>query len=108
MTLCLNCERSLEAGRHAIDSAERIVRNQAERIAAMKARIAELESLSPQPLGEIPYDATARPIEEVLAELAAEVPPEIWAKLPPDLTDHLDHYLYGTPKRGEAKGQNDE
>jgi hypothetical protein len=40
-----------------------------------------------------------RPIEEVLAELAAEVPAEDWAALPTDLTDHLDHYLYGLPKR---------
>ena len=45
------------------------------------------------------YDATARPIEEVLAEIAATVPDEEWDRLPPDLTDNLDHYIYGTPKR---------
>jgi hypothetical protein len=43
--------------------------------------------------------AAARPIEDVLAELARGVPAEDWKKLPSDLTDNLDHYLYGTPKR---------
>ncbi|MBI3091386.1 MAG: hypothetical protein HYY96_12020 [Candidatus Tectomicrobia bacterium] len=45
------------------------------------------------------YDTTVKPIEDVLTELAREVPQEDWDKLPPDLTDNLDHYLYGTPKR---------
>ena len=47
----------------------------------------------------IPVPHPRRPIEEVLEELAAEVPDEEWEKLPADLTDQLDHYLYGTPKR---------
>ena len=38
-------------------------------------------------------------IEQKLAELAAEVPPEEWDSLPKDLSDQLDHYLYGWPKR---------
>jgi len=38
-------------------------------------------------------------IEELAAQLAAEVPDEEWERLPPDLTDNLDHYLHGTPKR---------
>ena len=28
----------------------------------------------------------------------ADVPQEEWDRLPADLTDHLDHYIYGTPK----------
>ncbi len=36
-------------------------------------------------------------------ELAREVPAEEWAKLPADLTDNLDHYLYGTPKKKPPK-----
>ena len=36
-----------------------------------------------------------RPISDVLAEIAAEVPEEEWDKLPPDLTENLDDYLYG-------------
>lgn len=39
------------------------------------------------------------PIEDVLANLASRVPEGEWRKLPVDLTDNLDHYLYGTPKR---------
>ncbi len=42
----------------------------------------------------------ARPIEDVLMELAAEVPDEEWARLPADLSANLDHYLYGCPKVG--------
>jgi len=40
-----------------------------------------------------------RPIEEVLADLAKNIPPEEWESLPDDFMDNLDHYLYGTPKR---------
>jgi hypothetical protein len=62
-------------------------------------RVTQVEQLRLQPLGEVLYDASARPIEDILAELAREVPEEEWKKLPPDLTDNLDHYLYETPKR---------
>jgi len=62
-------------------------------------RVTEVEEMRLHPVGEVAYDSTARPIEEVLAELAAEVPEEDWRRLPPDLTDNLDHYLYGTPRR---------
>ena len=41
-----------------------------------------------------------RPIAEVLAEIAARIPPSELAKLPPDFTDQLDHYSYGSPKTG--------
>jgi hypothetical protein len=43
-------------------------------------------------------ETDARPIDELLAGIAAEIPPEELAKLPPDFTDQLDHYTYGTPK----------
>lgn len=46
--------------------------------------------------GQIRVD---RPIEEILKELAAGIPREEWDRLPADLTDQLDHYLYGTPRR---------
>ena len=48
---------------------------------------------------EIHYDKSARPIEDLLEELAGEIPQEEWDKLPDDLNDNLDHYLYGTPKQ---------
>ena len=38
-----------------------------------------------------------RPIAEVLAEIAARVPPEEQAKIPSDFCDQLDHYTYGVP-----------
>ena len=48
---------------------------------------------------ETHYDKSARPIEDLLEELAREIPQEEWDKLPSDLNDNLDHYLYGVPKR---------
>lgn len=38
------------------------------------------------------------PIAEVLAEIAAGIPDTELAKLPPDFTDHLDDYIYGSAK----------
>ena len=63
------------------------------------SRVTQVEELRLRPLGETPYDASARPIEDVLTELAGEVPQEAWERLPSDLTDRLDHYLYGTPQQ---------
>lgn len=48
---------------------------------------------------ETHYDKSARPIEDLLEELAREIPQEEWDKLPSDLNDNLDHYLYGVPKQ---------
>lgn len=42
--------------------------------------------------------AGAKRIEDELAELAAEVPREEWDQLTSDLTEHLDHYVHGTPR----------
>jgi hypothetical protein len=41
----------------------------------------------------------ARPIAEVLAEIALRVSAEKGTQIPADFTDQLDHYLYGSPKR---------
>ena len=62
-------------------------------------KITRVDEITIQPAGEVPFDSTARPIEDVIAELAAQVPQAEWDRLPDDLTDNLDHYLYGTPKR---------
>lgn len=43
-------------------------------------------------------DPKAPTIEEKIAAIVADVPPSEWDRLPADLTEHLDHYLYGTPK----------
>ena len=45
------------------------------------------------------YDKSAPPIEDLLEALAREIPQEEWDKLPSDLNDNLDHYLYGVPKQ---------
>jgi hypothetical protein len=49
-------------------------------------------------------DAQATPplqmtITEKILERFRDVPPEERAKVPPDLTDNLDHYIYGLPKK---------
>ncbi len=48
--------------------------------------------------GKEEYDPTAPTIEEKLRAIVADVPKEEWDRLPADLTDNLDHYIYGTPK----------
>jgi predicted DNA-binding antitoxin AbrB/MazE fold protein len=37
-------------------------------------------------------------IEDRIAQIAAEVPQEAWDSLPADLSDNLDHYIYGTER----------
>lgn len=56
----------------------------------------ELELLLDQPQL---LDPATPAIENVLTDLASHVAEQDWARLPHDLTDNLDHYLYGTPKR---------
>lgn len=41
----------------------------------------------------------SKPIEEVIADIVSDVPEAEWEKLPPDLSEQLDHYVYGLPKR---------
>jgi len=62
-------------------------------------RFIQVDSLEVAQPGATLFDATAPAIEDVLATIAAEVPKGEWDKLPADLTDDLDHYLYGTPRR---------
>ena len=48
---------------------------------------------------ETHYDRSVHPIEDLLQELAKEVPEEEWEKLPSYLNNNLDHYLYGVSKQ---------
>ncbi len=48
---------------------------------------------------DIAANTDPRSIEEKIAAIMAEVPEEDWAKLPPDLSDNLDHHIYGAPKQ---------
>ena len=61
-------------------------------------RILQVEELKIVRQHETEFDHSARSIEDEIAEITAEIPAEVWEELPGDLTDHLDHYLYGTPK----------
>ncbi|MCY4379008.1 MAG: hypothetical protein OXC39_04175 [Candidatus Dadabacteria bacterium] len=42
------------------------------------------------------FDPDVPRIEDVIRGIARDVPDEEWEKLPHDLTDRLDYYLYGT------------
>jgi hypothetical protein len=45
---------------------------------------------------------TDKPIWERILERSAAIPDEEFDKLPTDLAEQHDHYLYGTPKRPSA------
>jgi hypothetical protein len=62
-------------------------------------KIMHVQSLDIVQTQDSEYDSTTPAIEDVLMSIASEVPQEEWDKLPPDLTDDLDHYLYGTPPK---------
>jgi Arc/MetJ-type ribon-helix-helix transcriptional regulator len=58
------------------------------------------ESVVPQPdMANAEASQQAKPIWERIQDLTADVPDEEWDKLPTDLAEQHDHYLYGTPKR---------
>ncbi len=40
-----------------------------------------------------------KPVWEEILDLTADVPDEEWDKLPVDLAEQHDHYIYGIPKR---------
>jgi hypothetical protein len=42
------------------------------------------------------FDPNTPAIEEKLRAIVADVPKEEWDRLPADLSENLDHYIYGT------------
>jgi hypothetical protein len=44
------------------------------------------------------FDPSTPTIEEKLRAIVADVPKEEWDRLPADLSENLDHYVYGTPR----------
>jgi hypothetical protein len=63
-------------------------------------RVIGIENMKLHPIDETSEpDLFANPIEQVLAELSNEIPIDEWKSLPTDLSDNLDHYLYGWPKK---------
>ena len=63
---------------------------------AIRDFVGKADGLPPD--AAINLDPNAPTIEEKLRDIWADVSEEEWNRLPPDLTDHLDHYIYGTPK----------
>ena len=61
-------------------------------------RFSAIESLELIGVEGADFDANAPAIEDELADIWANVPESEWAKLPPDLSERLDQYIYGTPK----------
>jgi hypothetical protein len=56
------------------------------------------ETPSPQPAASDAASAR-KPVWERILERTAAIPDAEWDKLPTDLAEQHDHYLYGTPKR---------
>ena len=55
--------------------------------------------------GEAPYAPGTRSIENILEEQVVQVPPEEWAKLPPDLIENLDQYTSEVAKQPETSAE---
>jgi len=62
-------------------------------------RLTSVEKLEIIAAGDQGFDPRIPSIEDELAHIAAGVPAAEWAKLPADLNEQLDHYVYGTPRR---------
>jgi len=56
----------------------------------------------PAAAGQADAAQTRKPVWERILERSAAIPDEEWDKLPTDLAEQHDHYLYGTPKRPPA------
>jgi len=62
------------------------------------SRFTSIESLQLVAAGTEDFDPSAPAVEEELSAIWADVPEAEWGRLPSDLTDNLDHYVYGTPE----------
>jgi hypothetical protein len=63
--------------------------------------IIKIKDLTIQQAGELTFNAKARPVWEVVAELGSQIPAKEWEKVPADAARNLEHYLYGAPKDGK-------
>ena len=87
---------------------------QSGRFASLDAAMTEAASLLLQRLEQQPQEAKTptasqepsapdrKAVWERILERTAAIPDEEWDKLPTDLAEQHDHYLYGTPKRPTA------
>ncbi len=62
-------------------------------------RFVEVTDLSIVPSQEWLFDPNAISIEEEIESIWRTVPASEWKKVPTDLSENLDHYLYGTPRK---------
>ncbi len=92
-------ERSIQAAVHgghfaSVDDA------MSEAASLLLQRLKQVQTQANQTMAS-PADAAQKqkPIWEEILELTADVPDEEWDKLPTDLAEQHDHYIYGTPKR---------
>jgi Arc/MetJ-type ribon-helix-helix transcriptional regulator len=62
-------------------------------------KLGQEQSTNPPAISEVAPGPPSKPIWERILERSAAIPDEEWDKLPTDLAEQHDHYLYGTPKR---------
>jgi Arc/MetJ-type ribon-helix-helix transcriptional regulator len=86
---------AVQSGRYAsLDDA------MADAASLLVQRLTREQTTSRQPAaGQLETPTGEKPVWEDILELTADVPDEEWDKLPTDLAEQHDHYLYGTPKR---------
>ena len=49
------------------------------------------------------YNSDPRDFQDIILEIASKIPKEELANIPSDLSENLDHYLYGFPKKSERE-----
>ena len=62
------------------------------------SRFTSIQSLQLVAAGSEDFNPSVPAVEEELSAIWADVPEAEWSRLPSDLTDNLDHYVYGTPE----------
>ncbi len=66
---------------------------------AARLLLQQLQQRQASPPPAAGQESSEKPIWEEILELTADVPDAEWDKLPTDLAEQHDHYIYGTPKR---------
>jgi len=66
-------------------------------------KVTEVQAMEPSSVGQKEYDKNARAIEDELRDLASTIPQQELEKLPNDLSENLDHYIYGKRKKPRDK-----
>jgi hypothetical protein len=57
------------------------------------------EAVEPPCDGSGVHTVQKRPIWEIIVEIGAQIPDEVWATVPDDASINYKHYLYGAPKK---------